>query len=113
MDSQKIDMFLMSYAKYFPGDKLPMIKSQLEKVDDSKLLMIHSISFNDPIMMLIVSLLGGSLGIDRFILGEVGLGVAKLLTCGGCGIWTIVDWFIVMDNTRENNFNKFLKVISL
>ncbi len=34
--------------------------------------------------MLIVSLFAGSLGIDRFMLGETGLGVVKLLTTGGC-----------------------------
>ncbi|MDQ6692903.1 MAG: TM2 domain-containing protein [Chloroflexota bacterium] len=40
---------------------------------------------------LILSVLTGSLGIDRFYLGYTGLGIAKLLTCGGCGIWSIID----------------------
>lgn len=56
--------------------------------------------------MLIVSLLGGSLGIDRFMLGDTGLGVGKLLTCGGLGIWTIIDWFMIMGATREKNVEK-------
>ena len=47
----------------------------------------------DPTTSLIVSLLAGSLGVDRFLIGDIGLGIAKLLTCGGFGIWIIIDWF--------------------
>ena len=40
---------------------------------------------------LLLSLLTGTLGIDRFYLGYTGLGVVKLLTCGGVGVWAIID----------------------
>ena len=62
-------------------------------------------------MMLVISLFGGSLGIDRFMLGQVGLGIGKLLTCGGCGIWSIVDWFLIMDATLQSNAQKLFAVI--
>lgn len=69
--------------------------------------MIQTLQFKDPTIILIVSLLVGSLGVDRFMLGDTGLGIGKLLTCGGLGIWTIIDWFSIMGVTREKNLAKF------
>jgi TM2 domain-containing membrane protein YozV len=68
-------------------------------------------NLKDPTTSLIVSILGGQLGIDRFIIGDTGMGVGKLLTCGGMGIWAIVDWFLIMGRTREVNFETFQRAI--
>ena len=57
----------------------------------------------DPRTALAISIIGGSLGVDRFYIGDIGLGIAKLLTLGGLFIWTIIDWFLIMDATRLNN----------
>jgi TM2 domain-containing membrane protein YozV len=45
--------------------------------------------------VLIVSILVGSFGIDRFMMGHVGLGIVKLLTFGGLGIWYLVDLIMI------------------
>jgi hypothetical protein len=37
----------------------------------------------------------GVLGVDRFYLGYIGLGIAKLLTCGGFGVWAIIDLILI------------------
>lgn len=111
MDSQKVDMFLMSNGKFFQAHHINYVREQLMKADDSKWGMIQTVDLKDPTMMLIISILIGHLGVDRFLLGDTGLGVAKLLTCGGLGIWTIVDWFLIMDMTRQKNMEKLQMVL--
>ncbi|HJV98498.1 MAG TPA: TM2 domain-containing protein [Arthrobacter sp.] len=52
----------------------------------------------------LLSLLLGNLGVDRFYLGKIGTGIAKLLTAGGLGIWSIVDLIITLTgNTRDKD----------
>lgn len=106
MDAQKVDLFIMTNGKYFESHMVGQIRETLLRTDEAKWPLIQTLQFKDPTMMLIVSLLGGSLGIDRFMLGDTGLGVGKLLTCGGLGIWTIIDWFMIMGATREKNVEK-------
>lgn len=71
---------------------------------------LQSIEFKDPTTLLIISILVGSLGVDRFMLGETGMGVLKLLTGGCCGVLTIIDWFSISKKTKEYNLNKFNSV---
>lgn len=111
MDIQKVDMYLMTNSKFFESYQLPMIRERLLQLDDDRWPQLQMLQLKDPTMFLIISLLGGTLGIDRFLLGDTGLGVVKLITCGGLGIWTIIDWFLIMPATKERNLLKFQQYI--
>lgn len=106
--SDKTNMLLMTFGKYFPEESMMMIRERFESMDESKTSILYTLSLKDPMTALILSIVAGGLGIDRFYIGDTGLGIAKLLTCGGCGIWTLVDYFLIMKRTKEKNFEKFL-----
>ena len=106
MDTQKVDMFIMTNGKYFESHQLNLVRERLLAIDESKWAMLSTIQFKDPTTMLIVSIVAGNLGIDRFMIGDTGLGVGKLLTCGGAGIWGIIDWFMIQKATKEKNMEK-------
>lgn len=57
------------------------------------------------LVALLLSIFLGELGIDQFYIGNIGLGVGKLLTCGGCGVWWLVDviLFAINDHYKDNN----------
>ena len=42
------------------------------------------------------------------MIGDIGLGVLKLLTFGVFGIFTIIDWFLISGRTKEKNFNQVM-----
>lgn len=111
MDQQKVDMFIMTNQKYFPAEKIMYLKDKLRTMDDEKFSLISTIELKDPTTLLLVSIFLGSLGIDRFMLGDTGMGILKLLTGGLCGILTIVDWFTISKKTKELNFNNVMALI--
>jgi len=111
MDSQKVDLFVMTNGKFFESHQVGQIRDRLVSLDDSKWNIVQTLQFKDPTVSLIVSLLGGTLGIDRFFIGDTGLGIGKLLTCGGLGVWAIIDWFLIMGATREKNLTKLQQMM--
>ncbi len=64
----------------------------------------------DWLVALLLSIFVGTLGIDRFYLGHIGLGILKLITFGGCGIWWIIDLImIVTGSMTDSNGNPLVK----
>ena len=81
-----------SGGQWFPAREVPGVFSDKEWV-----------------VALLLSGLLGQLGIDRFYLGQVGLGIVKLITCGGLGIWWIIDFILIALRKLPDNDGRPLR----
>lgn len=103
--------FMINDAKMFTQMDLAQINAILPELTDAQLQMVSSVDYRDPTMMLVLSILVGGLGVDRFMLGDTGLGVLKLITGGGLGIWWLIDIFTVENRAKEYNMEMFNEAI--
>lgn len=110
MTKEQIDQLIAVNADKIAPEYLETIRERLKEADETSAQAVFA-SLKGTTVMFLIAFFLGSYGIDRFMLGDTGLGVAKLLTCGGCGIWTIIDWFTVGGRTRKYNAEKILQSI--
>jgi TM2 domain-containing membrane protein YozV len=59
--------------------------------------------WRDSLVTMLLSWILGELGIDRFYRGQIGLGILKLFTAGGAGIWWLIDAIIATVRFGEEN----------
>lgn len=106
MTKQDIQFWLQSNSKYFPEGQTIYLRDKLANISEEQFLRISTLDYKDPTMMMIISIFVGGLGIDRFMLGDTGMGVLKLLTAGCCGILWLIDIFTIGNKSKEFNLNK-------
>lgn len=76
---------------------------------------LETFSFKSPTVGLCLSLFLGFLGADRFYAGQFFFGLIKLITNGACGIWWVVDWFMIRKAVKQRNQSRlyaFLQGVS-
>ena len=87
-----VSSFLKKYQSEYP--------SELERL---KFAIRFERRYTDPFSVLMLSIAFGSFGVDRFYIGNKGLGFGKLCTLGGLGVWTVIDWFLILKATGRRN----------
>lgn len=104
MDEQKINLWLGSNAKYFDATQIPILREKLKNASDEQYLAVQTQSYIDSTVTTIISVLLGGWGIDRFMVGDIGMGVLKLLTGGLCGVLWLIDIFTISKKVKNKNF---------
>jgi len=110
MEKEKVNQFVMMNADKFPEFAIMQIREKLEKSDDSKESMLIATPWKTPMTCFLLAFFLGAFGGDRFYLGETGLGVLKLLTCGGAGIWGLIDLFTAFSRAKQYNMNHLMMI---
>ena len=98
------EMWLAANQNKFKQSDLFMIRSKLDKMDESKVSVLCAVELKNPIVGIFLSIFLGTLGIDRFYTGDQGRGLLKLLTGGLCGIYYIIDIFLIMNAVKVCNY---------
>lgn len=126
MDQNKIQLFMVTNQDKLPMEMIPLISNRLEAADDSRMPVLMSMGLKSPVVALVLSLVAGGLGIDRFYIGDntngaikliVGLVVLPIISVVTLGIGSLlylgyaVDYFLIMGATKKKNAEKLMMFI--
>jgi hypothetical protein len=109
MEKSKVDMFIGMNAENFSPQDLMIVKEKLEKMDEDKFFLVQGAEFQKPSTIFLIAIL---IGWERFWLDDIAMGIVKIVTGYGCGIWWLVDIFSAKERAMKYNFKKFIKVTS-
>jgi len=109
---------IFSYLPELEGDELIYVQNLAKDYDEyhmQQFANIYRSRRKDSMMILITTLIGflGIAGIQRFVLGQIGMGLLYLLTAGICFIGTIIDLINYKKLTFEYNLNVAREVASI
>ena len=103
---------LSAVGKNIPEEKMMDFKKALENAPDDRVDEVLCADLHNPTHILLFSVFLGGFGVDRFMIGDMGLGVGKLLLgWATCGVWSFVDMFVSYKNAKEKNFPKLMAIL--
>lgn len=105
------DAFLLRNCNKLHPEKIMEVRNAIVSLPTEKQTQVEMIPLRSPQIVFVCSLFWGILGVDRFINGQIGLGILKLITCGGLLIWYWIDVFTSYKRTQICNCEKILKKI--
>lgn len=115
MEHLKAVKFLENKKDYlFPNDNFSSddIEMALIAAPDSFEWTMRGMNFRNPSTFQLISVFLGSLGVDRFYLGDIKKGILKYFSFGGFGIWWIKDIFSAKNRCRAYNCQKLMDAIN-
>ncbi len=99
--------------KRITKEQFSQIQDKLKKIPFESVCLIESNrNYYDGFAMVITSILLGYLGVDRFVLGQIGIGILKFLTFGGVSCWWLIDIFRASTLVRAKNFKIVKEIIN-
>lgn len=111
MNAQTVNQFIILNGNKFPTHCMPAIRSRLEALNEDQSDTLAYLTLKDPLVALLLSIFTGTLGIDRFYVGDIGQGIGKLITGGACGIWWFIDLFFIYEAAKRKNYENFVALI--
>ena len=112
LTEQQVEQLIAAYGERVPISCLSSLREMLLSTTMSySEVQVVLMQMKDPIISLILSIVVGYLGIDRFYVDDIGPGIIKLITCGGLYIWWLVDIFLIMGKTRMRNYERLTQVL--
>lgn len=88
----------------FPTEALANIQERLASLSEDEVKFISSIKIKNPNYALFLSIFLGALGMDRFYIGDIILGIAKFfLSWLTFGLWYMIDCFLIYKSTKLVN----------
>ena len=112
MDNNKIATIMAQVREYIPHEKKMELQQRLSVMPDEAGMVISEVNFKSSTTTLILSIFLGDLGIDRFYVGDIGLGVLKLLTVGLFGVWGFIDIFLCYKKAKKKNYKALLECLN-
>lgn len=103
---KRIQRFLIENRNKLPQNRMQEIRETLLALTDDQWRNFEFIEFKDPTLLLVLSILVGEFGVDRFVLNDIKNGALKLLLTIACGIgliWWLIDIFKI--NGMVLNYN--------
>ncbi|MBQ1440931.1 MAG: TM2 domain-containing protein [Clostridia bacterium] len=106
-----VDRFLVLNQNDLPDDKIPMLRENMLHCSLRKLGEIQSLTCRRVENMQFISFILGWSGIDRMLIGEIGIGLLKLCTGGCFGFLMVYDWLAMPRKTRYYNYIEVMSVL--
>ena len=112
MEQTKVNNVFVQYKNLVLEQDHNALRNALEQAPDEAYERVISVPTKDPTVTLLLAIFLGGLGVDRFYIGDVGLGVCKLLFGWiTLGIWPLVDIFVSYRTAKSKNFREILAAL--